>query len=87
MKFLKYLYSEEGWRTGEWGVEGKDWTWNAAGYPEFNYDVQDLETLKKKGVYWWGVPTETGVGMALTSYKKGSETTRQGEAVFKNNEI
>ncbi|OZQ77353.1 extracellular solute-binding protein [Paenibacillus odorifer] len=79
VNFLKYLFSEEGWRTAEWGVEGKDWSWNAAGYPEFNYDINDLELLKKKGVYWWGVPTETGVGMALTSYKEGSETTRQGE--------
>ena len=83
VKFLKYMYSEEGWRLGEWGVEGKDWTWNTAGYPEFNYDVNDLETLKKKGVYWWGVPWETGVGMALTSYKEGSETTRQGEQYSK----
>ncbi|MDQ0058781.1 extracellular solute-binding protein [Paenibacillus harenae] len=83
VKFLEYLYSEEGWRTAEWGIEGKDWTWNEAGYPEFNYNVQDLETLKEKGVYWWGVPTETGVGMALSSYKSGSETTRQGEAYSK----
>ena len=51
--------------------------------PEFNYDINDLEFLKKKGVYWWGVPWETGVGMALTSYKKGSETTRQGEQYSK----
>lgn len=83
VKLLEYLYSEEGWRTAEWGIEGTDWTWNEKGYPEFNYDVQDMEVLKKKGVYWWGVPTETGVGMALGSYKEGSETTRQGEAYSK----
>ncbi|XEC96723.1 hypothetical protein AB6A23_09430 [Paenibacillus tarimensis] len=83
VRFLEYLYSEEGWRLAEWGIEGKDWTWNEAGYPEFNYNVQDLEVLKQKGVYWWGVPTETGVGMALGSYKSGSETTRQGEAYSK----
>ncbi|WP_028608993.1 extracellular solute-binding protein [Paenibacillus harenae] len=83
VRFLEYLYSEEGWRLAEWGMEGKDWTWNEAGYPEFNYNVQDLEVLKQKGVYWWGVPTETGVGMALSSYKSGSETTRQGEAYSK----
>ncbi|WP_168120556.1 extracellular solute-binding protein [Paenibacillus sp. HB172176] len=83
VKFLEYLYSEEGWRLAEWGIEGEDWTWNDAGYPEFNYNVQDLETLKEKGVYWWGVPTETGVGMALGSFKEGSETTRQGEEYSK----
>lgn len=83
VQFLKYLFSEDGWRTAEWGVEGKDWSWNAAGYPEFTYDINDIELLKKKGVYWWGVPTETGVGMALTSYKEGSETTRQGEQYSK----
>jgi len=79
VRFLKYMFSEEGWRLGEWGFEGTDWTMNSAGYPEFKYDPQDLETLKKKGVYWWGVPWESGVGMALSSYKAGSETTRQGE--------
>ncbi|MDQ0920358.1 hypothetical protein [Paenibacillus sp. V4I5] len=83
VRLLKYLFSEDGWRTAEWGIKDKDWTWNAAGYPEFNYDVQNIEILKKKGVYWWGVPTESGVGMALGSYKKGSETTRQGEAYSK----
>ncbi|MBD3917200.1 hypothetical protein H8B09_00420 [Paenibacillus sp. PR3] len=83
VRFLKYLFSEEGWRLAEWGVEGKDWTWNEAGYPVFNYDPQDLAVIKQKGVYWWGVPTETGVGMALSSFKEGSETTRQGEAYDK----
>ncbi|WP_199619330.1 extracellular solute-binding protein [Paenibacillus alkalitolerans] len=83
VKFLKYMFSEEGWRLGQWGVEGKDWTWNPKGYPEFTYDPADLETIKKKGVYWWGVPWETGVGMALSSYKPGSETTRQGEQYSK----
>ncbi|NMO94911.1 extracellular solute-binding protein [Paenibacillus lemnae] len=83
VKFLEYLYSEEGWRTAQWGIEGQDWTWNEDGYPEFNYNVQDLEVLKQKGVYWWGVPTETGVGMALSSYKDGSETTRQGKEYSK----
>ncbi|OMF46973.1 hypothetical protein BK138_32675 [Paenibacillus rhizosphaerae] len=83
VRFLKYLFSEDGWRLAEWGIEGKDWTWNDAGYPVFNYDPQDLTVLKQKGVYWWGVPTETGVGMALGSYKEGSETTRQGEAYDK----
>jgi ABC-type sugar transport system, periplasmic component len=79
VRFLAYLFSEEGWRLAQWGVEGKDWTWNEAGYPEFTYDVNDVNVLKQKGVYWWGVPTETGVGMALSAYKPGSETTRQGE--------
>jgi len=79
VKFIEYLFSEEGWKLAQWGVEGKDWTWNEAGYPEFTYDVNDVEVLKEKGVYWWGVPTESGVGMALSSYKDGSETTRQGE--------
>lgn len=79
VKFLEYLFSKEGWELAQWGVEGKDWTMNAAGYPEFTYNPQDLEVIKQKGVYWWGVPTETGVGMALSSFKEGSETTRQGE--------
>jgi putative aldouronate transport system substrate-binding protein len=83
IRLLKYLFSEDGWRTAEWGIKDKDWTWNPTGYPEFKYDVQDIEYLKKKGVYWWGVPTESGVGMALGSYKNGSETTRQGEAYSK----
>ena len=83
VKFLKYMYSEKGWRLGEWGVEGKDWTWNTAGYPEFNYDVNDLETLKKKGVYWWGVPMETGVGMALTPIKRDRKRHGKG-SIFKN---
>ncbi|MDG0791533.1 extracellular solute-binding protein [Cohnella ginsengisoli] len=79
VRFLKYMFSEEGWRLGEWGVEGQDWTMNAEGYPEFKYDPQNMDTIKAKGVYWWGVPWESGVGMALSSYKAGSETTRQGE--------
>ncbi|RKP56283.1 extracellular solute-binding protein [Cohnella endophytica] len=83
VKFLKYMYSEEGWRLGEWGIEGTDWTWNDAGYPEFKNDVNSLDYLKQKGVYWWGVPWETGVGMALSSYKAGSETTRQGQQYSK----
>lgn len=83
VRFLKYLYSDEGWKTAQWGIEGKDWNMNPAGYPEFTFDMNDLETLKKKGVYWWGVPTETGVGMALSGYKAGSETTRQGEQYSK----
>jgi len=83
VKFLKYLYSEEGWRTAQWGIEGKDWNMNPAGFPEFTFDMNDVEALKQKGVYWWGVPTETGVGMALSGYKAGSETTRQGEQYSK----
>jgi putative aldouronate transport system substrate-binding protein len=83
VKFLKYMFSEKGWRLGQWGVEGKDWNWNPAGYPEFTYDPNDLETIKKKGVYWWGVPWESDVGRALSTYKAGSETTRQGEQYSK----
>lgn len=79
VRLLEYMYSDAGWKLGEWGFEGKDWTWNEAGYPEFNYDPNDLEYIKKRGIYWWGVPWETGVGMALGTYKEGSETTRQGE--------
>ncbi|MBW5446460.1 hypothetical protein GE107_10345 [Cohnella sp. CFH 77786] len=79
VRLLKYMFTDAGWKLGEWGFEGKDWTWNDAGYPEFNYDPNDLEYIKKRGIYWWGVPWETGVGMALGTYKKGSETTRQGE--------
>ncbi|MGC5772416.1 extracellular solute-binding protein [Paenibacillus pabuli] len=79
VRLLEYMFTEEGWRLGEWGIENQDWTWNDKGYPEFKYDNNDLESIKNKGVYWWGVPWESGVGMALTSYKEGSETTRQGE--------
>ncbi|WP_338787232.1 extracellular solute-binding protein [Metabacillus sp. FJAT-53654] len=83
VKFLEYLYSDEGWKLAQWGVEGKDWVWNDKGYPEFKYDPQNMDTLKEKGVYWWGVPTESGVGMAISSFKEGSETTRQGEQYSK----
>lgn len=79
MKFLSYLYSEEGWQTAQWGIEDEHWEMHEEGYPVFNYDNNDEKKMKELGVYWWGVPTETGVGMALSAYNPGSETTRVGE--------
>jgi len=79
MKFISYLFSEEGWQTAQWGVEGEHWEMHADGYPVFNYDNNDEKVMKEMGVYWWGVPTETGVGMSLSAFKPGSETTRVGE--------
>ncbi|WP_020619810.1 extracellular solute-binding protein [Paenibacillus daejeonensis] len=79
MKLVSYLFSEEGWQTAQWGIEGEHWEMHEEGYPVFNYDNNDEKVMKELGVYWWGVPTETGVGMSLSAYNPGSETTRVGE--------
>ena len=79
IKFMEYLFSDEGNKTAFWGVEGKDWNWNDEGYPVFTFDKQDQKLQQQKGSYWWGLLSGSAVSEALFNYQPDSETTKAQE--------
>jgi putative aldouronate transport system substrate-binding protein len=81
IKFLKYMYSEEGQKLGLYGIKGEDWDWNEAEkYPVMKYDFNNAEIQKKMGVVWWGLIGSSGVNEALQRYTPGSQMTNWGLA-------
>lgn len=74
IKFLQFMFSEEGRRIPSWGVEGKDWTMNPDGYPEFKYDRLSQTDINERGLNAWIFGTDN-VTDGLTGFIKGTETT------------
>lgn len=68
MKFLQFMFTTEGMRLGEWGIEGEDWTLAEGGYPIFKYNTQDQEYIAKNGMFYWGLMSGTAVTEGLKNY-------------------
>ena len=68
MNFLKFMFSEEGMRLGEWGVPEEDWTLSQDGYPVFLYNTQDQEYITANGIFYWGLLSGTAVTEGLKNY-------------------
>ncbi|ASA25781.1 extracellular solute-binding protein [Paenibacillus donghaensis] len=81
IKFLQYMYSEEGQKLGLYGIEGEDWEWNEAEkYPVMKYDFNNTELQTQMGSVWWGLIGSSGVNEALQRYSPDSEMTQWGLA-------
>lgn len=81
IKFLQYMYSEEGQKLGLYGIEGEDWEWNdAEKYPVMKYDYNNTEIQTQNGVVWWGLIGSSGVNEALQRFNPDSEMTQWGLA-------
>ncbi|WP_214630194.1 extracellular solute-binding protein [Paenibacillus agaridevorans] len=81
IKFLQYMYSEEGQKLGLYGIEGEDWEWNEAEkYPVMNYDYNNTDIQKQNGVVWWGLIGSSGVNEALQRYSPDTQATQWGLA-------
>ncbi|ANY67119.1 hypothetical protein BBD42_12085 [Paenibacillus sp. BIHB 4019] len=56
IKFMQYMFSEEGQKLGLWGIEGKHYKWNNEGkYPELLYKQGDSDYINKEGIGFWGL--------------------------------
>ncbi|NOU64047.1 extracellular solute-binding protein [Paenibacillus sp. LMG 31461] len=81
IKFLQFMYSEEGQKLGLYGIKGEDWEYNEAEkYPVMKYDFNNAEIQKKMGVVWWGLIGSSGVNEALQRYSPTSQMTQWGLA-------
>ena len=62
IKFMQYMFSEEGQKLGFWGIEGKHWKWNAVGkYPELLYKEGDTDYINKEAIGFWGLMSNSAV--------------------------
>jgi putative aldouronate transport system substrate-binding protein len=79
IKFLEFMYSEEGQKLGLWGVEGEHWTMDKSleegGYPEFTYNSQSAVEQKELGSVWWGLLIDDGIYEQVQRYVPGTPTT------------
>lgn len=81
IKFLQFMYSEEGQKLGLYGIEGEDWEWNEAEkYPVMKYDFNNTELQTQMGSVWWGLIGSSGVNEALQRYNPTSQMTQWGLA-------
>ncbi len=68
INFVKFMFTDKGMKLGLWGVEGKDWTMNQEGYPEFKYNRADEKYINSQGLNWWGLLGDNAVVEALAAY-------------------
>lgn len=68
INFMKYMFTEEGMRLGEWGIPEEHWTMSSGGYPEFKYDTQDQEFATQNGMFYWGLLSGSAVTEGLKNY-------------------
>jgi putative aldouronate transport system substrate-binding protein len=81
IKFLQFMYSQEGQKLGLYGIEGEDWQWNEAEkYPVMKYDYNNADIQKQMGVVWWGLIGSSGVNEALQRFSPTSQMTQWGLA-------
>lgn len=72
IKFMQYMFSEEGQKLGFWGIEGKHWKWNAEGqYPELLYKQGDTDYINKEAIGFWGLLSNSA---ALDQAAPGTES-------------
>jgi len=56
IKFMQYMFSEEGQKLGFWGIEGKHYKWNEEKqYPEILYKQGDSEYINSEAIGFWGL--------------------------------
>ncbi|MFD2334450.1 extracellular solute-binding protein [Cohnella sp. GCM10020058] len=85
IKLMQFLFSEEGQRLAQWGIEGEDWTMNADGYPEFKYNTQDADYQLKNGNFLWGLLGGSAVNEGLKNYNPkllGTEVSQEIKAHY-----
>jgi putative aldouronate transport system substrate-binding protein len=72
IKFMQYMFSEEGQKLGFWGIEGKHWKWNAKDqYPELLYKQGDTDYITKEAIGFWGLLSNSA---ALDQSAPGTES-------------
>jgi len=86
IKFMEFMFSDEGQRLGMWGVEGKDWTLHAEGYPEFQYDRSNADLMNQNGHNWWGLLSASAVTEGLGNYIPGKQVTTAAAFLKKHTE-
>jgi len=86
IKFMEFMFSDEGQRLGMWGVEGKDWTLHTEGHPEFKYDRSDADLINKEGHSWWGLFSASAVTEGLGNYIPGKQVTTAAQMLKEHTE-
>jgi putative aldouronate transport system substrate-binding protein len=72
IKFMQYMFSEEGQKLGFWGIEGQHWKWNEEGqYPELLYKQGDSDYINKEAIGLWGLMSNSA---ALEQVAPGTES-------------
>lgn len=72
IKFMQYMFSEEGQKLGFWGIEGKHWKWNTElQYPELLYKQGDADYINKEAIGFWGLMSNSA---ALDQVVPGTES-------------
>ncbi|MHA7963972.1 extracellular solute-binding protein [Paenibacillus sp. CAU 1782] len=73
IKFMQYMFSEEGQKLGFWGIEGQHWKWNEEGqYPELLYKQGDADFINKEAIGLWGLMSNSA---ALEQVAPGTESS------------
>lgn len=84
IRFMQFMFSLEGQRLSEWGIEGKDWTFSAKGYPVFDENTQLSDYQKRQGIYGWGNLSASAVVQGLKNYSPTLLATPVREEIKKH---
>ncbi len=87
INLMKFLSSEEGQRLSYWGIEGRHWTMNPAGYPEFRINTADEAALVKEGVKWSGLFATNAITEGLFNYNPNLRQTSEAAKEIKKRTI
>lgn len=87
INMMKFLSSQEGQRLSYWGEEGKYWTMNPKGFPEFKVNTGDEAFLEKEGMKWCGIFANNAITEGLFNYAPDRKQTNAAAAEIKKRTI
>ncbi len=87
INLMKFLSSEEGRRLSYWGIEGRHWTMNPAGYPDFKINTADEAALVKEGIKWSGLFATDAITEGLFNYNPRLKQTSDAAKEIKKRTI
>lgn len=87
INLMKFLSSKEGQRLSYWGEEGRHWTMNSNGYPEFSINTGDDKALVSEGMKWSGLFANNAITEGLFNYNPKLAQTAAAAAEIKKRTI
>jgi putative aldouronate transport system substrate-binding protein len=74
IKFMQFMFTEEGQKLGFWGIEGKHYKYNTEEkYPELLYTKGDSEYVNAEGIGFWGLMSNSA---ALEQVQMNTESAK-----------
>jgi len=73
IRFMEFLYSQQGQRLAMWGIEGKHWNMSPEGFPILSEEMGDPKFVEAEGIRWWGLLIGSAVVEALFNYNPARE--------------